>query len=143
MRLVSAAFALCLIGSPAMAQAQSQDRAEAVAHALKNPMVQEALAGTLSNLAGIVLDTKVGPLAHYADPRDDIRPDDTLRSIERRRDPQFDKHLHDHARGAVAATATAANDVLAMRDSLGETAGRLRTALAPLREALQGPSGSK
>lgn len=142
MRLISAVLVLTVAAAPAMAQTQapSQDRAEAMAHALDNPMVQAALAGTLSNLAGIVLDTRVGPLAHYAAPEDDIRPDDTLHSIARRRDPQFDKHLQDNARHAVAATATTARDVLEMRDSIDETGRRLRAALAPLREALKASS---
>jgi hypothetical protein len=135
MRLVLATALLCTAAAPAMAQ--SRDQSAAVAQALKNPMVQEAVAATMSNFAGIVLDTRVGPLAHYADPRDDIRPNDTLRDIERRRDPAFEKRLHDDTRRAVAGAGMLADDVLTMSASLQETANRLRAALEPLRKAAE------
>jgi hypothetical protein len=130
MRLISAAALLCTLAPPAMAQ--SRDQGAAVAEALKNPMVQEMVAATVSNLAGIVLDTRVGPLAHYADP--DVRPNDTLRDIERRRDPAFEKRLHDDTRHAVARAGAVADDAMAMSRSLQETSARLRAALAPLRK---------
>jgi len=135
MRLVSTAALLCTVAAPALAQ--SQDRAAAAAQALKNPLVQEAVAATISNLAGIVLDTRVGPLAHYADPDNDIRPNDTLRDIERRRDPQFEKRLHDDTRRAVAGAGVVADDMVTMSKSLQETSGRLQAALAPLRKAME------
>jgi hypothetical protein len=139
MRLVSTAAILCTVAVPALAQ--SRDQGAAVAQALKNPIVQEAVAATMSNLAGIVLDTKVGPLAHYADPEDDIRPNDTLRDIERRRDPGFEKRLHDDTRRAVAGAGVLADDVLTMSASLQDTADRLRTALEPLRKAAEAQRG--
>lgn len=137
MRLVSTAALLCAV-SAAPALAQSRDQAEAATRALQNPVVQEGLAGVVSQIAGIVLDTKVGPLAHYADPEDDIRATDTLRDIERRRDPGFEQRLHDDSRRAVAVTGVAAQDALAMSASLEDTAARLRAALAPLRQAIAG-----
>ena len=133
MRLVLAAAMLSAVAAPAMAQ--SDDRAEAAARALKNPMVQEGVAAMVSQLAGIVLDTRVGPIARYADP--DARPDDTLRDLQRRRDPGFEKRLHDDTRRAVATAGVAADDALAMSASLQQTADRLRAALAPLRKALE------
>jgi hypothetical protein len=142
MRLVPITTLLCTIAMPAMAQ--SRDQSAAVAQALKNPMVQEAVAATVSNLAGIVLDTRVGPLAHYADPEDDIRPNDTLRDIERRRDPEFEKRLHNDTRRAVAGAGVVAGDVVTMSKSLQETSARLRAALEPLRrmaEAQRDPAG--
>jgi hypothetical protein len=142
MRLVPTTALLCTIAMPAMAQ--SRDQSAAVAQALKNPMVQEAIAATMSNLAGIVLDTRVGPLAHYADPEDDIRPNDTLRDIERRRDPEFEKRLHNDTRRAVAGAGVVADDVVTMSKSLQETSARLRAALEPLRkmaEAQRDPAG--
>ena len=135
MRLVSTAAILCTIAVPAMAQ--SRDQGAAAAQALKNPIVQEAVAATVSNLTGIVLDTRVGPLSHYADPEDDIRPNDTLRDIERRRDPQFEKRLHDDTRRAVASAGIVAEDVVTMSKSLQETSDRLRAALEPLRKAAE------
>jgi hypothetical protein len=86
----------------------------------------------MSGLAAIVLDTRVGPLAQFADPDSDIRPSDTLRDVERRRDPQFEAKLHDQTRRAVATAGLAANDALAMSGELARTADRLRSALAPL-----------
>ena len=139
MRLVLTAALLCAAATPALAQ-QSQpqpttrDKAEALAKALNNPLVQEAGAAMLSNLAGIILDTRVGPVAHYADPT--IGEQDTLRDIQRRDDPEFEKRFHAQARRAVAAAGKLTEDGLAMQDSLDQTAARLRAALAPLRGML-------
>ncbi|NIJ21156.1 hypothetical protein FHS95_002859 [Sphingomonas naasensis] len=134
MRLVSAAAVLCAIALPAAAQ--SQREADAV-RALNEPMVQEGIAMAMTGLAGIVLDTRVGPLARYADPDADIRPSDTLRDLERRRDPHFEAKLHDRTRRAVAATGAIAGDALAMSGELAKTADRLRDALAPLAGAIE------
>lgn len=133
MRLALTAALLCTTALPAMAQ--SSDQGAAVAQALKNPFVQEIVAAQVSQLAGIVLDTRVGPLAHYADR--DIRPTDTLRDIQRRRDPGFEKRLHDDTRRAVAGAGALADDVVTMSKSLQETSSRLRTALEPLRKAVE------
>lgn len=128
MRTLLAALAVSVIALPAAAQT----REEAAAQALNNPMVQEGIAGVVSGLAGIVLDTRVGPLARYADPRDGIRETDTLRDVKRRDDPDFEKRLHADTRRAVAAMGAVSSDVLAMRDEYGRTAERLRAAIAPL-----------
>jgi len=129
MRLVPIAAALCVIALPAAAQ--SQRDADTVRR-LNDPMVQEGVAMVMSGLAAIVLDTRVGPLAQFADPDSDIRSTDTLRDVERRRDPQFEAKLHDQTRRAVATAGLAANDALAMSGELARTADRLRSALAPL-----------
>lgn len=140
MRLILTAALLCAAATPALAQSQPQsppttrDKAEALARALNNPLVQEAGAAMLSNLAGIVLDTRVGPAAHYVDPN--IGEQDTLRDIQRRNDPDFEKRFHDQARRAVAAAGKLTEDGLAMQESLDQTAARLRAALAPLRGVL-------
>lgn len=134
MRLVSAAALLCAIALPAAAQ--SQREADAV-RALNEPMVQEGIAMAMAGLAGIVLDTRVGPLARYADPEADIRPSDTLRDVERRRDPHFETKLHDQTRRAVATVGVVAGDALAMSGELARTADRLRDALAPLAGAVE------
>jgi hypothetical protein len=128
MRLVSTAAILCALALPAAAQTRE---AEAVQR-LNDPMVQEGVAMAMSALAGIVLDTKVGPLARYADPEEDIRPSDTLRDVERRRNPHFEAKLHDQTRRAVATAGAVANDALAMSGEMARTADRLRDALAPL-----------
>src|SRR5688500_12137384 len=92
MRLVPVAAILCAVAVPAAAQSRAE--ADAVRR-LNDPMVQEGVAMAMSALAGIVLDTKVGPLARYADPDADIRPSDTLRDLQRRKDPHFEAKLHD------------------------------------------------
>lgn len=137
MRLVSAAAVLCAIALPAAAQSRAE--AEAVRR-LNDPMVQEGVAMAMSALAGIVLDTKVGPLARYADPDEDIRPSDTLRDLERRRDPHFEAKLHDRTRRAVGTAGAVANDALTMSGELARTADRLRAALAPLAAMAEGYS---
>ncbi|MCH7860261.1 hypothetical protein ACQKOH_17685 [Sphingomonas sp. NPDC092331] len=149
MRLVLTAALFCAVAMPALAQqsqpastrdasprdASTRDRAEALARALNNPMVQEGAAAMLTNLAGIVLDTRVGPIARYADPR--IGEQDTLRDIQRRNDPDFEKHFHQDARAAVAVAGKLTDGALQMQESLDQTAARLRAALAPLRAALK------
>ncbi|MFS2109101.1 hypothetical protein ACCC88_05405 [Sphingomonas sp. Sphisp140] len=140
MRLVLTAALFCAAATPAFAQSQPQpepstrDKTEALARALNNPMVQEGAAAMLTNLAGIVLDTRVGPAAHYLDPT--IREQDTLGDIQRRRDPNFDRNFHKNARSAVVVAGKLTEGALQMQDSLAETAARLRAALQPLRGAL-------
>ncbi|MDG2534348.1 hypothetical protein P6144_11860 [Sphingomonas sp. HITSZ_GF] len=135
MRLVLAAILLCAAATPALAQSQPQpDKAEAIVRALQNPMVQAGAAAMLGNLADAVLDTRVGPVARYADPT--IGEQDTLGDIQRRRDPDFDKHLQADTRRVVAVAAALGQNALEMRASLDETAARLRAALQPLRAAL-------
>ncbi len=130
MRLVSAALAFCVLASPAIAQSRS-DRD--VVRRLNDPVVQQGAAAMLDALAGIVLDTRVGPLARYADPSEDIRPGDTLRSVVRREDPRFETRLRENTRRAVAVAGTAAGDALTVGDEIARTAARLQAALAPLR----------
>lgn len=135
MRPLPLALALCTVALPAAAQTRGQ--AEQAARTLENPFVQEGVATMVDRLAGILLDTHVGPLARLSDPRDDVRPGDTLRDVQRRRDPQFEARLHDQTRRAVAATGATARDALAMAGELQRTADRLQAALAPLAGALQ------
>jgi hypothetical protein len=129
MRLVPVAAILCAVAVPAAAQSRAETDA---VRRLNDPMVQEGVAMAMSALAGIVLDTKVGPLARYADPDEDIRPSDTLRDVERRRDPHFEAKLHDRTRRAVGTVGAVSSDALAMSGELARTADRLRAALAPL-----------
>ena len=105
------------------------DPAQAAA-ALQNPLVQDGIAAAVARLAGIVLDTRVGPLAAMTDPG--VRSTDTLRDIERRRDPDYEAHLRDRTRGAVATAAAVAGGVATQSADLTRTADRLQAALAPL-----------
>ncbi|MES2337052.1 MAG: hypothetical protein V4537_03015 [Pseudomonadota bacterium] len=123
---VPVAAALSAVALPAAAQ--TRDSARAVER-LNDPVVQAGLTAAIDALAGIVLDTRVGPLARYTD---DIRPNDTLRDVKRRDDPQFEARLHDNARRAIATAGAAASDGVAMSAELARTADRLRAAIAPL-----------
>ena len=128
------AAAFCVIAAPAAAQTDT--KAQAAARALSNPLVQEGVAMMVDQIAGIVLDTRVGPIARYIDPEGDGRPTDTLGDVQRRRDPQFQAKLHAGTRDAVRTAGAVANDALAMGDELGRTAARLQAALAPLSAVL-------
>ena len=133
--LLTAALLSATLAAPAMAQ--SRDQAEKTVRALQNPMVQEGLASVLTNLAGIVLDTDIGPLARYDET---VRPDDTLRAYQRRNDPGFEARLHNGTKRAVATAGTTAGDALAMGAAIDDTTARLRAALEPLARALDSHS---
>jgi hypothetical protein len=133
MRILVPAALLCALSTPAFAQEKpAPDKAEAVVRAMRNPMMQGAAAAVLGNFADIILDTRVGPVAGYADPDGRTRAEDTLGDVARRHDPDFDKHLRDGTRRGVAAAATLANDALDMRNELARTGSRLHAAAAPL-----------
>ena len=133
MRIALAACALIAVATPAMAREPARPTAEQAAAALGNPLVQEAAARTLTQLVGIVLDTRVGPAAAL-DPS--VRSDDTLRDLVRREDPRFEQRLyHDTRRGLSTAAAVAGGAAVQARE-LKRTADRLEAALEPLLGAL-------
>lgn len=101
---------------------------DAAATLLADPATQRTAALALASLAGIVLDTRLGPLASLADPADRARADDTVHDLARRRDPAFDRHLYERSQAAVAT----AGAVAAEAAELKRTADRLHAALAPL-----------
>ena len=121
-----------LVAAPAAAHdaapARPRITADQAAAALQNPLVQDGLAGALTQLVGIVLDTRVGPLAALTDPAEDVRPGDTLRDLEHRDDPRFEQHLHDRTRRALAVAGGVAGETA----ELERTSRRLEAALAPL-----------
>jgi hypothetical protein len=125
------ALPLILLAPPALAQdrhpAPSTDqRVAAVGDALSNPAVQESAATLVSALASAMLDTHVGPVAHYTDPRDGVRPNDTLRDVVTRDDPGFERRLHDNSRGVVAQAGQVTHDAATMTAEINATAARLR-----------------
>ncbi len=128
-KLIAAAIVSVTIAAPAVARDMPPPPAAELADRLADPMVQEGVAGAVSALAGIVLDTRVGPLARYTDGR--IRPNDTLRDVKRRDDPYFEARLHNDTRRAVRTAGAVAGDATAMAGELSVTVGRLRAALAP------------
>ncbi|MGI4732285.1 MAG: hypothetical protein ACRYFW_11120 [Janthinobacterium lividum] len=134
MKILPLALVLFASASPAVAQEAAPPRPTSAdaARLLANPAAQNLIAQQIASLAGIVLDTKVGPLAALTDPRDGVRPDDTLRSVEQRRDPEFDRHLDEGSRRAVATAGGVVGGALTEEAELRRTAARLRAALAPL-----------
>ena len=131
MRLILLPLALSL-ASPALAQEHASSRqvhAEDMARALGNPAVQAGVTTIVSDIVAAILDTHVGPMARYTDPRDDLRPSDTLRDVAEREDPAFERHLQQRTRGAVAAAGLAARDAATVNAELGATAERLRRVL--------------
>src|SRR3569833_2901678 len=121
---------LILLAPPAVAHerhaAPSTDqRVAAMCDALSNPAVQESAATLVSALAGALLDTHVGPGARYTDPRDGVRPNDTLRDVVSRDAPGFERRLHDNTRGAVAQAGQVAHDAATMIGEINATAARV------------------
>lgn len=129
MPIALSALVLTTVATPAVAQSQLPSREIEAAQRLNDPIVQEGLAAAVSAVAGIVLDTRVGPLAAITG---DVGPNDTLRDVQRRDDPYFEERLHDDTRRAVAAAGGMASSGAAMSVELQRTAERLRAALAPL-----------
>ncbi|MES2042478.1 MAG: hypothetical protein V4475_01290 [Pseudomonadota bacterium] len=135
------ALPLVLLATPVLAQdrhpAPSTDqRVGAVGDALSNPAVQESAATLVGALASALLDTHVGPVAHYTDPRDGVQPSDTLRDVVTRDDPNFERRLHDNTRGVVAQAGQAAHDAATMSAELNATAVRLRRVLDAASKAM-------
>ncbi|MGI4733108.1 MAG: hypothetical protein ACRYFW_15380 [Janthinobacterium lividum] len=132
-------LAAVLVGASSPVAAQEVSSAHPTpadaARLLTNPAAQDLIAQKIASLAGIVLDTRVGPVAALTDPRDRIRPDDTLRSVEERRDPEIDRHLYEGSRRAVATAGSVAGDAVVEAAELRRTADRLRAALGPLVDA--------
>lgn len=100
--------------------------AQQVGSALSTPLIQEGIAATVDEFADAVLQTHVGPLAHYTDPRAKFRPDTTIGDLAARANPNYRKDLHESARGAVAATGRAMQDVASMSAELKRTSDRIR-----------------
>jgi hypothetical protein len=138
MRVAALALALSLVSAPALAQPHRAARPspEQAAAALGNPVVQDLAASALTQLAGIVLDTRVGPAAALAGPNADIRPNDTLRDMVRRDDPRFEEHLYRDTRRTLGTAGAVAGGAVAQAKELQRTADRLQAAIAPLLGAI-------
>lgn len=140
---VLAAIPLIVLATPAFA-APAEHRpaprltAEQAVQALGNPLMQEAAARALTQLVGIVLDTRVGPAAALTDPTEHVRPDDTLRDLARRDDPRFEEHLYEGTRRSLGTAATVAGGAAVEARELKRTADRLDAALAPMIAVLGG-----
>lgn len=131
--LVPSILALAVMASPAAAQdrrpaprGMDLDRAGAM---LSNPMVQDGAAAIIADFADALLQTRVGPLAALTDPRDDVRPGDTLGDLARRDDPYFDRRLRDNSKRLVGAAGAALGAAGQMSRELEATAARLRAVM--------------
>lgn len=138
MRVAPLVLALSLISAPAFAEPRHAARPspEQAAAAMQNPLVQDVAAQALTQLAGIVLDTRVGPVAPLVGPDADLRADDTLRDVVRRDDPRFEEHLYRDARRTLGTAGAVAGGAVTQTRELQRTADRLEAALAPLLGAL-------
>lgn len=123
------ALSLALVATPAAAQDRGAVRnmdAEKAAALLSNPAVQDGLVALIGQFTDAFLQTRVGPMAALTDPRDDVRPNDTMRDVLRRDDPYFDERLRDNTRRSVATAGAAARGAADMSRELKATAERLR-----------------
>lgn len=128
--LLFTALAITLGATPAVAQDRGRmlrdmdaDKAAAL---LSNPAVQDGLTALIGQFADAFLDTRVGPMAALTDPRDDVRPNDTLHDVLRRDDPDFDRRLRNNTRRSLALAGGAARGAAEMSRELKATAERLR-----------------
>jgi hypothetical protein len=136
MRFTPIAIALTLLSSPALAAPQ-QD-AERALRVLQDPLAQEVATGVLSQVVGVVLDTRVGPLASVLDPERDVRPNDTLGDLKRREDPNFERRLQRDTRRAVGTAAATAGGAMAQAGEIRRTMDRLEAVLGPVIAATTG-----
>ena len=124
-----AAFPLALAVTPAAAQDRGSLRnldADKAAALLSNPAVQDGLVALIGQFTDAFLQTRVGPMAALTDPRDDVRPNDTMRDVLRRDDPDFDRRLQRNTRRSVATAGAAVRGAAEMNRELKATAERLR-----------------
>lgn len=139
MRWTMALVGLTMAVTPAMAHERatvsSRDLA-GLGDTLSNPVVQDTIAAVVDQFAAALLDTHVGPLARYADPRDRVRAEDTLGQVIERRDPAFADKLHEQTRQAVRGAGRAASDAATMSTEVDRTSDRLRKLIDQTKQAL-------
>ncbi|MBS0479625.1 MAG: hypothetical protein JSR79_10035 [Proteobacteria bacterium] len=129
MRKITLFVLAATVATPALARDRydappPRDDMRSTLRALSDPRAQAGVAMLLDQLTTAVLDTRVGPLADLA-PDSDIRPNDTIGSVQARRDPAFRNKLRMGTFGAVAVAGRAAGDAAAMSDSIDTMAARL------------------
>ncbi len=129
MRIAIALVAVATLSTPALAQDRPEPR---IVEQLDNPIAREIATQMVMQVADAVLATRVGPLAQLTDPRDDIRPNDTLADIKRREDPAFRRRLMEDTRRGVATAGAVAGGLVGAASELEATIARVRAALGPL-----------
>lgn len=140
MRLMALAGIALMTATPALADDRAhvpspREMAE-LGDTLSNPAVQDTVAAVVDRFAAALLDTRVGPLARYTDPRDGVRADDTLGKVIERRDPAFADRLHEETRQMVRGAGRAASDAATLSVEIDRTAERLRALIVQTRRAL-------
>lgn len=125
--------AAALTATPALAQDRAAPlrdmSADQAAALLSNPVAQDMAASLIGQLADAFLDTRVGPMAMLTDPRDDVRPNDTLGDMVRRDNPDFDRRLRDNTKRSLAVAGGAVRGAAAMTREFERTAERMRGVL--------------
>lgn len=118
------------IATPALARDRDappapRDDLHVAAHVLSDPRAQAGVAALVDSFTDALMETRVGPLADLA-PDANIRPNDTLADIQRRRDPAYRTNLHRSTIAAVAVAGRTARDAAAMTDEIDAAVVRLR-----------------
>lgn len=133
MRLFAVSLFALSLASPAWADDRASDRpgrdAAQVGAMLSNPLVQDSVAATIDQFVDALMQTRVGALAHYADPRADVRPDDTLGDVTERAHPRYRADLRNRTRGALAATGQAASDLAGLTNEFQRTIERMQNVI--------------
>ena len=128
MRKLVLFLAAATLATPALAHdryaPRPRDDVRDAARVLSDPRAQAGVAALVDSLTDAVMETRVGPVADLA-PDSDIRRNDTLADIERRRDPDYRARLRRDTIGAVAVVGRAAGDAAVMGDELDRTVARL------------------
>lgn len=140
MRLMGLAMVALMTATPAMARdrapaASARELAE-LGDTLSNPAVQDTVAAVVDQFAAALLDTRVGSLARYTDPRDHVRADDTLGKVIERRDPAFADKVHEQTRQLVRGAGRAAGDAATLSVELQRASERLRVLIEQTRANL-------
>lgn len=144
MRWTVALVGLTMVATPAMAHERegvSPRELAALGDTLSNPAVQDTVAAVVDQFAAALLDTHVGPLARYTDPRDRVRAQDTLGRVIERRDPAFVDELHEQTRQVVRGAGRAASDAATVSTELNRASERLLTLVDQTKRALDEPRG--
>ncbi len=121
---------LSLIAAPALAHdrnAPPPDTRDA-ARALGDQRVQNSIIALADALTDAVLATRVDPIG-AAVPDSNIRPGDTLGSVESRNDPAFRSDLRRNTAQAVKTVGRTAGAAAAMSDEIDRTTDRINRIL--------------
>lgn len=126
------AVPLLALALPAQARDRTPPPADPTTRALgalTDPRVQDGVATMINRFSDVLLDTRVGPMAALTNPRDDVRPNDTMRDLAQRNDPAFEAKMRDNTRNTVRTAGRAVGAAGAFTAEMNRTADRLRAVL--------------